>query len=138
MRIPLRCESNFSLHGLHLLVCLVLVVTGCENRITETDGGIDADDGLSDDGDSQVADLNDAADPGPDGGDLYDGGPDRPFADWDSGPRCSSLVGLEGEQLRDALVELVDNHSALSYESARDEVFEFVDNIDGQVQCIIF
>jgi len=129
VRVPLRVRYKFSLHGLHLLVCLVLVAPGCENRITELDGGIDADDGLADDGDNQAADFDGGAD-------LYDGGPDRPWADWDSDPRCSSLIGLEGEQLRNALVELVDNHTALSYEGARDEIFTDIDNIDGQVQCV--
>jgi len=117
-----------------LAVLLVLLLgTAC----TGPGGGGDGDGG---DGyaDARDGDGWDGAG-GEGGGELDDAGPDRadqdPWADWDD-PYCRAWLDLYDEELRRALHTEVEGHDGLSYDRAREEMFSFVDNEDGQVQGV--
>jgi len=49
---------------------------------------------------------------------------------------CAQWAGLEGQELRDALFEALDGHSAIGYDQARYEMFSSLNNVDGSVQCV--
>jgi len=44
--------------------------------------------------------------------------------------------GLEDEQLKRALLQLVQDHVSVGYQRAQDLVFEDIDNVDGYVECV--
>jgi len=94
---------------------------------------MDAFDAMADAGDG---DSREATDDGwADGADEFDGDY-NPWADRDPDPRCLDLLELHDQQLRDELLAIVDGHDALSYDGARSELFSFINNIDGEVQCV--
>jgi endonuclease I len=74
------------------------------------------------------------SDDGGDGGDWEDGGGGWPERDLD--PTCRGLLELEGDDLRQALRDLVIGHNSLSYDDVRELMFTSVDNENGRVQCV--
>ncbi len=48
----------------------------------------------------------------------------------------AGLAGLGGAALRSALLARVDGHHALGYDTAREYLYEELDNVGGQVQCV--
>jgi deoxyribonuclease-1 len=40
------------------------------------------------------------------------------------------------EELKDALTDLIDGHTALGYNLARDSMYASIDNVDGWVECV--
>ena len=44
--------------------------------------------------------------------------------------------GLEDEQLKRALLQLVQDHVSVGYQRAQDLVFSDIDNVDGYVECV--
>lgn len=48
----------------------------------------------------------------------------------------ASAEGKTGTQLRDALNLIVKGHTSLSYNAAKDELWEYVDNRGGYVECV--
>jgi len=51
-------------------------------------------------------------------------------------PTCRGLLELEGEDLRQALRDLVIGHDSLGYDEAREVIYTSVDNENGRVQCV--
>lgn len=116
---------------MHVFLCLVLVVPACTDEANNP----------FDEPDAQVNDANDANDGNDgDGGDWgdADGGEDGDYS-WperDLDPTCRGLLELEGEDLRQALRDMVIGHDSLGYDAARLEMFSNLDNVGGQVQCV--
>ncbi len=48
----------------------------------------------------------------------------------------SSVSPSTGETLKTELFNLIDNHTALSYDAARLQMYGYIDNVSGQVQCV--
>lgn len=44
--------------------------------------------------------------------------------------------GLSDEQLKDALLKIIRNHTPIGYQQAQDEIFTNLDNFDGWVECV--
>lgn len=120
----MRCLTH---HGVHVLLCLALAVPACtdeaNNPFDEPDAWTDGDDGDYGDGDDWEGAGN-------------EGDGDISWPERDLDPTCRGLLELEGEDLRQALRDLVIGHDSLSYDSAREEMFSGVDNHNGQVQCV--
>lgn len=118
------------LHGIHLVVIAAVLMPACDNRSGMHDAG-DADDSGIYDADGDSGDLGDILD-------GWDGSADDsdPWAEFDPDPACSRFDGLSGQDLRDALLQEVDNQDYVSYDAARHQMFSFIDNIDGRVQGV--
>jgi deoxyribonuclease-1 len=43
---------------------------------------------------------------------------------------------LWGEDLKDALTSIIDDHNSLGYNTARDHMYGEIDNVDGWVECV--
>lgn len=116
-----------------LVTVAMLLATSCAETVGP--GEADGADGCSscDAWDGGGAEGGEA---GPDG---YDDGSDQadsdPWADWDE-PYCRPWRELYDDALLGALHDEVDGHDGLSYDRAREELFSFVDNVDGQVQGV--
>lgn len=50
--------------------------------------------------------------------------------------RYDGTWNLYDEELKDALLEVVDNHTVLGYDNARIAIFGYIDNMDGWVECV--
>lgn len=48
----------------------------------------------------------------------------------------NSAQGLSGDSLRNALHNIIDGHNSLSYNGAKDELWEVVDVQNGQITCV--
>lgn len=47
-----------------------------------------------------------------------------------------SVIGLTGEQLKLALRNLISTNTNSSYDGSREEMFGYIDNVNGQVRCV--
>jgi deoxyribonuclease I len=122
-------HKRFGLHGIHMIVIAAFLIPACEGRSAVGDGG-DAGDAIGFDADAGPDQVDD-------GFDAWDGGADLdPWADFDPDPACARFEDLYGQDLRDALLQEVDNQDALSYDGARHQMFSFIDNINGSVQGV--
>jgi len=123
-------RSPAGLHGIHLIVIAAFLIPACDGGTGVSDGG-DAGDVIGYDADQGSGDFSD-------GSDAWDGSAADvdPWADWDPDPGCARFAGLGGQDLRDALLQEVDDQDALSYDDARQQLFSFIDNIDGRVQGV--
>ncbi len=121
----MRSSTN---HGVHILLCLALVAPAC---LDEANNPFDEPDAQTTDGDGDGG-GGEEVDEGEPGDWNRDGGwPDR-----DLDPTCRGLLELEGEELKQALRDLVIGHDSLSYDGAREVMYSSVDNNNGQVQCV--
>jgi deoxyribonuclease-1 len=105
-------------HGVHVLLYLALATPAC---MDEADNPFDEPDAQTEDGD---------------GGSWEQGDGDGGWPERDLGPTCRGLLQLEGEDLRQALRDLVIGHDSLSYDQAREVMYTSVDNENGEVQCV--
>ncbi len=48
----------------------------------------------------------------------------------------SSTQNKWAEELKDALTDLIDGHTSLGYNTARDSMYGHIDNVDGWVECV--
>ena len=119
MRSDEHRRSPAGLHGIHLIVIAAFLIPACEGGTGVSDGG-DAGDVIGYDADEGSGDFAD-------GSDARDGSAADvdPWADWDPDPGCARFAGLSGQDLRDALLQDVDNQDALSYDGARHQLFFF-------------
>jgi deoxyribonuclease-1 len=53
-----------------------------------------------------------------------------------SGTYYSSTRNKWGEELKDALTDIIDDHNSLGYTLARDHMYGHIDNVDGWVECV--
>jgi deoxyribonuclease-1 len=121
----MRCLTR---HGVHVFFCLVLVTPACTD---EANNPFEEPDAQTDDGDGGGGE-----DAGDQGDQIDEGDGDISWPERDLDPTCRGLLELEGEELRQALRDLVIGHDSLSYDSAREEMFAGIDNHNGQVQCV--
>jgi deoxyribonuclease-1 len=100
---------------------LCLLMAGCQAAGGGTDGG-DFEDGYWQDAGEEAAQEAE---------ELFNEEGEESIE-----PACLPWAGLRDQALREVLHDFVNGHRALSYDQARQQIFTFVDNHDGWVECV--